>query len=1142
MLNLPFPKIAQIKQVCSDFTLDSLVLILTGHERSGGLLLYLDQKPLPSLPVEWQAKELSELQEEDFLTWDGLAVGFDPLSLQYPLLLTQGPYFYPIRHLFAAINRLDIYRENARKLALWLYEKYSEANLSDRFFTKLVELLTPHWLETDRPFGSVGLALDSFDLLPFLTKEKSPQWITLVELEHSIGSVVSLLTFEEVKQIIPSVRKCPHFIEWRPILWKNEKYNLLIDALDETAQLFGEKAEKLNEPEFLRHAYELTLEKWLVRTDTEHLVAVFPSGNFENFLKTGHSVIVKQMPKIYVGPEQKQELFTLIDLVNKDKRLHETISKEYSGTPFCINPLAKSLQDLTSSPPLSLEKILYSIGKASSLSTIFLSLANDFIHYDDIKSAQFSAEQIRNVALKGTYLLALGDPWNLTWRGRFNLLLDQAYAILNDALVYDEKASQNRESHLLREWYSLYQEKDLPRRLDEMQSLEQEISGDITFQNKYIFNILAGRKVSEPESKEISDLQNTLASWEETLPILTRDFLELYHEWYQNHQKRKAIEQNLLHAPPSAAQIEQLLISYRRIQRRLYALPHEVIVLQHLCSKDIDALRSLQSALQKEVSLQIHLLTDKIFLDEDSRILFEIQNIGGQDAGNIELHLNTSPQYEILREKASQHLPNLPAHTGGQRLEWHIRANESGLLKIHLKSTLSNIIENKHEQFEFSLSVIRRNEKLHGPSGGNPFQAGDPVTGNKFFGRSRELKSIFDYLLYGTHQPVLLRGPRRMGKSSILHQIQYLLKTPGELQRQLGYDREDEIKIRLNRPILTTLQGTNTEKDIPGWYFDLLKSVLDVIGTTSDSQISRSEFDIDAHRVFGRYIKNFLDRRNELRLVILLDEWDEERHLGELGGKLRALMNMESRLNWVISSTWMLSAEMGRFGSPFYGQTKALELKEMPWENAKLMVENLSAQAGVFWHSDALVALLDQTSLRPYLIQSLGQDIIKYLRDAEQPYNLVDIKTVQAVINDFVRGKNAQNSHFAFLWEDKKIKSDESRAHLSWLGRLILLTLVQDPSNSLKSIEIRNFLRAKFQEMDPQFPMLDSLEDDLAENLNQLELIFDVIKKDGDRYAFGIPLAQGWFSNAIRQYDNPWQFAFERLKREYSRSRFTKKE
>ena len=1142
MRSLPFKKVAQIEQLSTGLPLEELALVLTTGEQEGGILVYLEEQGSLSLPDGWQVKRLATLQDDDFLTWDGLAVGYDPLQLYFPLLLTQGPNFYAIRHLFAALDRLDIYRENARHLAQWLYQTLQGKETSRRFQEKVFELLAPAWLEISPPAGSVGLALSSSDLPSYLSGQAAPQWLAISDLEKGSCPADFLLTFDEIKLAYPHLKEeSVNLLEWRPILWKNEKQDLLVESLAKLALIFWKKGEKQKNAALGDQAYALALERWLAQADTEHLVAVFPDADFYKFLETGNAIFVKQMPRIFIGEEHHPQYFTLKDLLNENPELHKTIKTTYRGTPFCVEPLAQKVSSFTRSEALPLEKVLAAVDKAPSLAATFLSLVNDFIKYDDMKVAQITTEQIRDVALKGTYFLALSDPWNKAWRGRFNLLLDQAYTILDDALLLDEKARQSRSSHLSRAWYGCYREQNLSHRWNELQELAHEFTGknrenQIPEQELPILQVLTGQGInisSNTIGKQVRDLQYS-PSWQKEAPTLTHEFLEQYDEWHKTHQLWRTIEHDLVYTPPSAEQIETLLNTYRRIQHCLYALPHEMAVIHYLCQQDTRSLMRLQSALRQEVSLKVQLLTSSAMLGEPSPLIFEVQNIGEKDAGGLRFILEPSPQYEVVDEK-KQYIADLAAHTGGLRLNWRIRVREAAPVMIHLKYALSGISGGESESYEFSLSVIHQTGKGRGPSGGNPFQAGVAVDSEKFFGRQKELKSVFDLLLHRTNQPILLRGPRRIGKTSILQQIKYLLVHEGELQRHLGYTREEEVEIRLIRPIFTTLQGIQNDKDIAGWYFDLFLKILGVAGFSPEPQPGRADFDTDSHFVFVRQIQRLLDDHPEVRLVILIDEWDEQRHLSALGGKLRALMQNEKRLNWVIASTWMLSAESGRFGSPFYGQTKATELKEMSWEDAQAMVGTLSERVGVMWQSEAQVTLLDQTALRPYLIQTLGQRIIIHLTSARPPFNLVDMETVKTVISDFIRGTRSQGSHFAFLWEEGTPEAgvSEPQARLSWLGRLILWTLEQNFPQTMKLIEIRNFLRAKLEERGWEFPMPECFEDDLVENLSQLELIFDVIMKAGERYTFSIPLAQAWFHNAVSQYDDPLQFAFERLKREY---------
>ena len=555
-------------------------------------------------------------------------------------------------------------------------------------------------------------------------------------------------------------------------------------------------------------------------------------------------------------------------------------------------------------------------------------------------------------------------------------------------------------------------------------------------------------------------------------------------------------------------------------------------------------IRRLQNALRQDIALHVRLLTAQVVLGEQTRLIFEIENLGGRRATDVRFDLEATAQAMTLQDEPVHEVAELPGRGGRERLDWRVLPH-SAPLSIRLLCSFSDGQERRTETFEFSVPVIRKPGKGQGPRGGNPFQAGVAVFGDRFFGRHTELKKIFDILLPGTTQPVLLRGPRRMGKTSLLRQIEYLLRREGELQRQLGYTREEEVRLRRWQPIATSLQAVHTEADVPGWYFDLSVKIAQAAGLVADRAVQRDDFERDPSFAFGRFLGDVLAGHPTLHLLILLDEWDTQRHLEQFGGKLRALMQsgQTARVNWIFASTWMLSAEASKFVSPFYAQIWHFELGEMAWDEAQTLLRVLSERAGITWQGEATVALLDQTALRPYLIQALAQRVYGVLASANPPFNLVDMEVINTVLSAFVQTWRGQGTPFAFLWEDRALTEAELEASLSWLGRLILLTIDREYPRPLKSIEIFHHLADLFKKYDGQSFNRDNLSDEIKENLTQLVSIFDVLNKEGDRFTFSIPLAQAWFHHAISQFEDPWQFAWAKLAEEHRlKRRLAKKE
>lgn len=1157
MLSLPFQTVRAIEQDIARgaLPLEGLVLVLTTNAGAERLPVYLDEG-LPTKPLPGPAKSLSTLTEEDLLRWEGVAVGFGALDLLWPLLPTHGPAFYEIGRLYEARGRLDLYRDTARRLAVALAERVEPSERRDR---KLVELLLPTWLHRDPPGGSVALALERRRIGDYLTDGASPRWLAVDDLRQAELNEDWVLTFPEASAAFATLQG-KRLLDWRPLLRRQRAEGLLVQALEALARGLGEEADRRQVPDLRRLAYALALERWLPEQADEQLVAVLTPSDFERFRSTGDALCVSRVPPIYTGDGHRLALDRLLD-----PGWMEANRQQWDGPWFALRALVPGLRQLAPSKPaaelVSLEPIWYRTGALASLAIALQGLANDASHSQlpGLRTLRLSAAERGALALKGTYLIGLSDPWDDAWGGRYGVSLDASYRVLDDVLLAAGQASQGKTLEAIRRWLSFYGTEDPALRWPDLQEIvhgreaiveEAERArddilrrlADGTQELMEAARVLLGNKAPAHWTGSpipTTEFQEALVT--QPIPALVSDhFRRALAEWSDFHHRLQRVEQEMALTPPKAETLEELLRDNRQLLRRLYALPHEQALLSHVGGQDRQRLERLLSALRQDVALHVELLTPQVVLGERTRLSVQVANIGGRGAAALCVVLEQTPALQVEDEPVRV-VGALPARGVPQRLEWQVLPKTAPLV-VRVRCEYAEGEGKRGEHFDLSLPAIAKPGPGRRPHEGNPFQAGVAVWGERFFNRRQELKWVFDLLLGGVTQPILLRGPRRMGKTSILHQIVYLLTHEGELQRQLGYSREATAQIRRWRPVRATMQPVHTPSDVPGWYAQLFGDITKAAGILGQP-LGTEAFQRNPHGEFGWRLKQLINEYPELHVLILLDEWDTERHVPEFGGQLRALMQDAelSRVNWVFASTWMLSSEAGRFTSPFYAQTRAIELRELPWHEAQALLKTLSERVDIVWQGEAVVTLLDQTARRPYLLQAIGQRIYDHLANPDKPSNLVIMEVVNAVLNEVVRTSHGQGSPFAFLWEPQRREDEDIAASLSWLARMILLTLDEAHPSPLREVDILDRIRAKLRERGWKYPEPDRLLDDLREDLSLLVLVFDVLKLEDRHYAFGIPLAQAWFREAIRrQSDDPWQEAWERLQLEYELRKATR--
>jgi predicted AAA-ATPase len=574
---------------------------------------------------------------------------------------------------------------------------------------------------------------------------------------------------------------------------------------------------------------------------------------------------------------------------------------------------------------------------------------------------------------------------------------------------------------------------------------------------------------------------------------------------------------------PSPETMDQLLANYRRQQRVAYAPAHERAMLLRAYQADIERIDRLKQAVEIGPIIKATLKTPWVVLGIQETLILEIENVGGAIAHQFKLDLGRTSEFELLTLLATHSLGDL-APARRFRLEYRVRAKEPSLTTLALNLNYSyrdHLDQQQVIQETLHLEVRRPRESGIKPKG-NRYEVGRPVYGSgNFFGRHDESERILTRLVKGSTQPILLRGPRRIGKTSLLRQIELVLKDRQELQRRRLYS-ELETQLGAIHPVFVSLQSISQSSQ--NYVAHFLQTIIEDIYVAlrvegEEQQISQSFERLFPTRAFMKQIDRVFAQRPNERLLVLVDEWDEiySEEYSELGRNLRFLMQEEQRISWVFSSTWALSKEGGQYGSPFFNTLFTIELTQMDWPSAVRLVNAPSQAVGVTWHGEAVVAALEQTGRRPYLIQLLCSKIIDYL--IEKSIDVVDTDTVAIVVNQIITQAHATAQYFGSLWNDESVSSSDKNS-VRWMGRLILWTLDASNSRSLTRLEIRNTIVEEFKRHAIEFPDQTFFDREFDDQMTQLCWIFDVITLDNERYTFSIPLVQRWLHQMISQQDD----------------------
>lgn len=269
----------------------------------------------------------------------------------------------------------------------------------------------------------------------------------------------------------------------------------------------------------------------------------------------------------------------------------------------------------------------------------------------------------------------------------------------------------------------------------------------------------------------------------------------------------------------------------------------------------------------------------------------------------------------------------------------------------------------------------------------NPYIAGGPVfSAEHFYGR----EPLIQRILQTAHtNSLMLHGERRIGKTSLLHQVRQRLETLDDPEFQF-------------HAVYVDLQGTVEDR----FFATLADQIFEGLAPARKDPGRRPALDRAAgydHHDLVRELHGLIAElqkasRKRVRLVLLIDEVDELNHYDpRVNQKLRSLFmkSFAESLVAVVAGV-RIRKEWEKEGSPWYNFFEEIEVRPIAADDARELV--LRPIRGVF-RVDPGVAerIVELGGHRPYRIQRLCLALVNRLyEEGRRTLTLADVAAVAA--------------------------------------------------------------------------------------------------------------------------------------------------
>ncbi|MDB9428434.1 ATP-binding protein [Microcystis aeruginosa CS-555/01A07] len=295
----------------------------------------------------------------------------------------------------------------------------------------------------------------------------------------------------------------------------------------------------------------------------------------------------------------------------------------------------------------------------------------------------------------------------------------------------------------------------------------------------------------------------------------------------------------------------------------------------------------------------------------------------------------------------------------------------------------------------------------------NPYIIGDP--GKRFVGREDILRELQSMWSGDNLSSVVLYGHRRMGKTSILRNLEAYLPPNVSviyinLQRLATVTSLAEVLLTMAEEIAQTLAIDAPEEEKicqhPEMYFN---------------------------RYLDRLMRQILPKKAKTGLIIALDEFEIIEDLIEANtlpqnflGYLRSLVQSSPRLAFVFAGLHTLEEMTADYFHPFFGSVYPIPVSFLSPESTRVILANPVGEDEDFpldYTPSALDKIYQLTHGQPYLVQLIGFHLVRFYN--KQVFELQRPQDIRFQVEDVEKAIDAEffqrgNYYFTGVWKQAK--------------------------------------------------------------------------------------------------------------------------